>query len=268
MLPDFVMIGAMKCGTTSLNLYLKQHPEIGMSTIKEPNFFVAEKNYLKGLDWYESLFVGSKKIYGEASTNYTKSPIFDGVPARMHAVVPEARLIYLVRDPVDRIVSHYIHNCARNREHRSFSEAVHFRNRSIYALRSKYYTQLQTYLEYYPDDHILIVDSYDLFHERGSTLSCLFSFLGVDSSFRSSLFSRMRNKSSDQNLPSLVDRYLSNRSVRSFAHRVLPAFFTEGAPIKRPEIDAAFKEKLIDHLKPDVESLRQYTGKRFEHWCL
>src|SRR5688572_24468381 len=112
MLPNFFIIGAMKAGTTSLWQYLRRHPEIFMSKLKEPGYFTEELRWDQGIEWYRSLFddAGSARAVGEASTSYTKWPRFAGIPARMHALVPEARLIYLVRDPGDRIRSHYIHN--------------------------------------------------------------------------------------------------------------------------------------------------------------
>src|SRR3712207_3099155 len=101
----------MKCATTSLHYYLNLHPQISMSEKKELDFFVREKHWDKGVEWYKSNFHGNgeTKIYGEASPNYTLHPIFSGVPERMYSVVPEAKLIYVVRDPIDRMISHYIH---------------------------------------------------------------------------------------------------------------------------------------------------------------
>src|SRR5687768_14093660 len=98
MLPTFVIIGAMKCGTTSLHYYLAQHPEICMPQKKETDFFITEINYHRGRGWYESLFAQPAKITakacGEASPNYAKTWQFRGVPERMHDLLPQARLIY------------------------------------------------------------------------------------------------------------------------------------------------------------------------------
>ena len=113
-LPDLIIIGAMKCGTTSLHRYLDLHPEIIMSGQKGLNFFIPERNWGKGVDWYRPNFKGNALVSGEASPNYTNFPDFKGVAGCMHPIGPNARLIYMVRDPVDRILSHYMHFVSAN----------------------------------------------------------------------------------------------------------------------------------------------------------
>src|SRR5947208_13622101 len=97
-LPNLVVIGAQKCGTSGLHYYLSLHPEISMSKPKELNFFIAERNYPRGLDWYRAHFDPTAKVRGESSPNYTAYPLHVGVPERMHSIVPDAKLLYLVRD--------------------------------------------------------------------------------------------------------------------------------------------------------------------------
>jgi hypothetical protein len=149
MLPTFIVIGAMKSGTTSLYYYLSEHPEIGMSSQKETDFFIAENNYERGLTWYESLFDGSSKARGEASPNYTKGHLFPGVPARMSDVVPEAKLIYLARDPIERLVSHYAGSRAAGREDRALPEALADLDDCNYVQTSRYHRQREPYLAHY-----------------------------------------------------------------------------------------------------------------------
>jgi hypothetical protein len=91
-LPNTVIIGAMKCGTTSLHTYLDCHPSISMSRRKETNFFVHHQNWSKGLGWYRSHFTEDKPVIGESSPNYARYPVFPGVPERMHMVVPTPSL--------------------------------------------------------------------------------------------------------------------------------------------------------------------------------
>ena len=110
MLPNLIIIGAMKCGTSALHQYLDQHPDIAMSKEKELDFFIEDRNWRKGLDWYRSMFPDSGVVRGEASPDYTHYPAIPGVPERMHTVVPGAKLIYMVRDPVERMLSQYMHN--------------------------------------------------------------------------------------------------------------------------------------------------------------
>lgn len=112
MLPTFIVIGAMKCGTTSLYYALDAHPEIEMSDRKETDFFIRARNYRRGTDWYEDRFPASGQARGECSPNYTKAHLFPRVARRMHDLVPDVHLVYMVRDPIDRIVSHYVGNRA------------------------------------------------------------------------------------------------------------------------------------------------------------
>src|SRR4051812_23979775 len=105
-LPDFIIIGAMKAGTTSLARYVDLHPRLHTSRRKEPDFFLRDAAPPKTLAWYEAGFEETGKLQCEASTNYTKYPFSRGVPARMHALLPGIKLIYILRDPVERIRSH------------------------------------------------------------------------------------------------------------------------------------------------------------------
>ena len=109
MLPNLIVIGAAKCGTTSLHAYLDEHPEIAMSREKELHFFVDRKNWGRGIEWYEAQFDASAPVRGESSPGYSAYPLYEGVAERMARVVPDAKLVYLVRDPVERVVSHYTH---------------------------------------------------------------------------------------------------------------------------------------------------------------
>jgi len=116
-LPDFVIIGAMKCGTTTLSVQLAAQPGVFMTTPKEPNFFSDDDVFAHGVDWYERLFerAAPGDIRGEASTHYTKLPSYPDTIDRMKAVLPSPRLVYVVRDPVARAVSHYIHEWTEGR---------------------------------------------------------------------------------------------------------------------------------------------------------
>jgi len=129
-LPTFFIIGAPKAGTTSLHNYLCEHPEIQMSAVKEPNFFaphldpINEPRRVGSLDQYEQLFDPAVAVRGEASTPYSEYPLRQGVPERIHEQVPEAKFVYMVRDPVERTISHYNHLVAPQGERRSLAEAL------------------------------------------------------------------------------------------------------------------------------------------------
>ena len=109
--PDFIIIGAMKCGTSTLAAQLGAQDGIFVTTPKEPNFFSDDRIYAKGEAWYENLFAPARSndLRGEASTHYTKRPTHPETISRLVSTGLRPRLIYLIRDPVERMVSHYIH---------------------------------------------------------------------------------------------------------------------------------------------------------------
>ena len=125
-LPDFVIIGAMKCGTSTLQAQLSAQPGIFMCEPKEPNFFSDDEIWSRGVSWYESLFRDAQagSLMGEASTHYTKLPHHPMTVDRMRRHLPDARLIYMVRDPFARMVSHYLHAWSQGEAGADFDAAV------------------------------------------------------------------------------------------------------------------------------------------------
>jgi hypothetical protein len=278
MLPNLLVVGAMKSGTTSLHHYLSLHPEIFMSEDKEPTFFTVEKNWHRGVSWYSSLFPTDKPVRGESSPDYTKYPAIDGVPARIHSVVPDARLIYLLRDPVERIVSHYIDAYSFGRVHKPINrELANFEDHHFVNC-SRYCMQLEQYLEYFEADRILVITSEELRADRDATMRAVFEFLGVDPSFSSPAFAEVlytaeekrRNARlgyvfltiADKVRRSSLRRYLSPKLMAPI--RLLNA--RTARPIPRPELDPSLRRELVDYLRPDVERLRVFTDNPFPHW--
>ena len=191
MLPDFVVIGAMKSGTTSLHYYLSLHPDIVMSNKKEPTFFTREGQWENGVDWYASQFDGEATLVGEASPDYTKFPRHAGVPARMHSVLPDAKLVYVVRDPIERLISHYVDAYSFGRVHRPLNDALDDDEGRHYVACSKYFFQIEQYLPFYDPGRILVVQTEALAARRAETLSRIFSFLGADPTFSDDGFARV-----------------------------------------------------------------------------
>ena len=110
-LPNLIVIGGLKCGTTSLHHYLNLHPQIAMSRPKELNFFVAELNWALGRRLVREPLRAPRRRSGARPRRTTRTArASTGVAERMRAVLGEARLVYMVRDPIDRMLSHYLHN--------------------------------------------------------------------------------------------------------------------------------------------------------------
>jgi Sulfotransferase domain len=265
--PSFFIIGAMKSGTSSLYEYLRTHPEICMSTIKETNYLIAEKNWSKGLDWYLSLFPDRSRLCGEASAGYTKRHVFPGVPQRMHAIAPDARLIYVLRDPITRIVSHYVHACARGRERQSFTEAIKPPNNN-YVLTSKYFYQIEAFREYFPEDRILIVSTDELEERTHQTVQAICRFIGANPDFQASGLDRRFNVSAENKHRTVVDTYVRDNRLRRVLNAVLPAAVTRPTRVEPPTLTDADRAHLQACLDRDVQQLRAFTGMALKEWSL
>lgn len=160
-LPDFVIIGAMKSATSTLHTQLEAQPGFFMSTPKEPNFFSDDDQWAKGLDWYEGLFADARRgqICGESSTHYTKLPDLPDALRRLAETLPNPRLIYIMRDPIDRLVSHYIHAWSERTIETTIDEAVD-RHPPLIDY-GRYAMQIRPWLDRFGKDRIL-----PLFFER------------------------------------------------------------------------------------------------------
>ena len=137
-----------------------------MSRPKELNFFVAELNWELGPDWYASHFDRAAPVRGESSPHYTNLPRFTGVAERMRELLgDEARIVYMVRDPIDRMLSHYLHNVGGGYESRPLEEALADPD-SAYVARSRYAMQVEPYLEAFGAERVLIVAREELRDDR------------------------------------------------------------------------------------------------------
>jgi Sulfotransferase domain len=271
-LPNLIIIGAQKCGTSVLHYYLGLHPEVTMSKPKELNFFIEERNWPRGVDWYKSQFDADARVRGEASPNYTAFPQHDGVPKRMASVVPDAKLIYMVRDPLERIAAHWVHNYAKRREKGTLAETLVHPNTS-YVTRSKYAMQLERFLEHYPKEQVLVFQQSELRHRRMETLRQVFEFIGVDPDFNHPRFEQERHQTSGKTRATRLAVRLEKMG-RSRRGRMFPANFwlllDDRLPlrraIKRPDVRASLPPETLDELRADGERLRELTGRDFSNW--
>jgi hypothetical protein len=181
----FFIIGAQKAGTTSLYEYLATHPEIFASPVKETKFFLKSNPTHEDTSRYRAMFVGrtTERWAFEASPHYTQYPQHTGVPARIHAAFPHARLIYILRHPIERIYSHYLFRLSKpdKGEQREFEDAV--AANPLYLDTSKYYAQLSQYFSLFPRGQILVVFFEELVSSPQATVSGVFKFLDIDDTF-------------------------------------------------------------------------------------
>jgi hypothetical protein len=272
-LPNLIVIGAQKCGTSGLHYYLSLHPEISVSRPKELNFFIEERNWPKGVDWYRSHFDPNAKVRSEASPNYTAYPQHLDVPERMHSVVPDAKLLYMVRDPIDRIAAHWVHNFAKRREKGDLRTTLLHPNTS-YLARSHYYAQLQRFLRLYPRERVMVIEQEELRNQRNETLRRIFEFAGVDPDFSHPGFADQRHRTARKRRGTPLTRVLervdrrrgtvSARRFRALAGRVFPL----GRSIEVPDVRSALPAETLRSLRDDAERLRDLTGLDLSGWSI
>ena len=242
-LPTFITIGTMKGGTSSLHSYLRAHPQIGMSRPKETDFFCKPDHGGHDLAWYRERFSDPGEQQGESSPNYTKRHLFDGVVERIHSVLPDIRLIFIARDPIDRAVSHFLHNVEKGRvDHDQFSSYFEDLDNPV-LLTSRYGYQIEPFIETYGRERILVLASEDLRDDRAATLSQVFSFLGVDPEFSSPTFA--------------VDRHVTSEKTSAV-----------GDPLEGLTFSPDQRARIADHLRPDIDAFRSLVGKEFAHWSV
>ena len=270
-LPTFVVIGAMKAGTTSLYAYLRAHPEIFMPETKELDFFVAEHNWGRGLDWYASNFAdaGDVRAVGEVSPNYTKRHLFDGVPDRIGELLPDVRLVYVVRDPIARMRSHYLHAVAESGLKLPIGEAL--LSHEYLVLCSSYAYQLEPFLDRFPRDQLLILTAEGLRDRRQRELTRLFSFLGVDPEFEPPEVERELHRTSEKRIPRAAARRwpaltrLADRAPARIARLAQQAVSRELDP-EQAALAPAVEDELWARLAPDLERLREIAGQELAGW--
>ena len=203
-LPNVLIVGAQRSGTTSLAAYLSQHPDVESSFFKEVHYFddgvtAARNSYQKGEDWYRAHFPLRKRaatspVLFEATPMYLFHPL---APERIHKLLPSAKIIAILRNPVDRAISHYRHSTSRGHETLPLLDALmaeenrigtalrdsHFGNDDVrrfsYKARGLYAEQIERYQAKFPRENILLVSSDDLFRAPDEVLNQIFQFIGV-----------------------------------------------------------------------------------------
>jgi hypothetical protein len=266
-LPDFIVIGAMKCATTTLHRQLDRQPGFFMSRPKEPNFFSDDEIYARGLAWYGSLFraAGDVALCGESSTHYTKLPTYSGSVARMRQVLPRVRLIYIMRDPVDRLVSQYVHEVISDQIKVPADEAIE-RHPELVAY-SRYALQLRPYLEAFGPANVLPVFFEGLVARPQAELERIGRFLGAAGRLEWDHALGPQNTSRDLLRKSLLRDAVVNAPVLSTIRRKLvPKPLSEQVKAlwrsnaERPELSRRSLERLRAVFDEDLAQLGVWLG--------
>ncbi len=264
--PDFIIIGAMKCATSSLHTQLAQQPGIFMTTPKEPNFFSDDSQYARGIGWYEALFNDAQKddICGESSTHYTKLPHYPHCVDRLSAYLPKVKLVYVMRHPLDRLVSHYIHqwsqnviNCEINQAVDQYDELTAF---------SCYAKQLEPYINVYGRENILPVffEAVKAYPQR--ELEKIARFIGYTQPVSWQEELPLQNASNERikhfkGYDTLVDSKLMTTLRRNLVPQFVRDVIKKNLTMqKRPVLDEKHIEDLTKIFDADLQLLGNWLG--------
>jgi len=284
MLPNFIVIGAPKCGTTSICDLLSKHPDIFICSPKEPRFFSHDNIFSRGFQWYESLFKSAKgkKAIGEGSTSYSTSSRGRKSAERISDAIPDARIIYCVRNPIRRIESIWMqHHFTIGFNGHGFNEGKVSQdfNADVVANpnfidTSRYWERIDTYRKKFSDDRIFIVFLEDLKSDPHRVLSECFSFLEVDPNIKILDADRPRLVSKDRTIATPLGAALKRlpglKLLKNFLpNSILVALRLKEHPFKnRPRWNSKTYHHVIHRLDKDVFSFLSYCGKPTDFWKL
>lgn len=229
--PDFIVIGAMKAGTTSLHSYLRSHPQIGMPRRKELDWFSARGRVDRA--GYERLFRRCHgTVLGEASPSYAMYPRFGDTAERIRRALPDVKLIYAIRDPLERMRSHYHHEVLRSRETRPASIAL---RDDSYLRPSLYGFQLSRFADRFPSEQIAVVSADALREDRAAVLREVYDYLGVDPTWTdASLQGELFRSDSRMAIPPGLERVRQLAGVKAvLGHVDLPTKQRLGLVVRR-----------------------------------
>lgn len=296
MMPNFLVIGAARSGTTSLYHYLRAHPEIFMSPVKEPNFFAFEgerfdiqheapgwrhwvRQSTSNPEEYRALFrdVKVQKAIGEASPSYMRSP---GAAERIRRALPDARLIAILRDPAERAYANYMGRLRDGTErapdpHDAIMDALGGRGpdwrREIYIDLGLYHERLRPFYERFDRDRIRVVLFDDFVRDRHAVLRELFSFLGVDPAFEPDT-SIVYNSSGRIVNPLLRFAWTNSNALRARVQPWLPrpvreaGWFLVQRNLVRPPLPPDLRAALVERYRPDILKLERLLDRDLSGW--
>jgi len=265
-LPSFVIIGAMKSATSTLYEQLSRQPGIFLPDPKEPNFFSNDEQYARGIDWYTGLFdqAAPSDILGEASTHYTKLPTYPETVQRMRSYLTAPRLIYVMRHPVQRLVSQYVHQWTEGEIRCELDSAVD-RYPELIAY-SSYVRQLTPFIEAFGRDAILPIFFDRLLTDPDGELQRVSQFIGYEGSVEWKQESSHRNVSAERvrRFPLfgvLIDNPMAEKLRRGLVPKSLRRRIRKLVSITEPpKPSAAVQRKLEATFDKELAVLGRWLG--------
>jgi hypothetical protein len=263
--PDFLIIGGMKCGTSSLHFYLDLHPETNMTKDKDIDFFSKPEKYKQGLSFYNDYLVENDLLKGESSVSYAMLHAYPKTVFNIKEKLGEqTKFIYVVRDPIVRIISHYIHNLSAGRIKQNLNDFIsNIPIDSHYLQTSRYYQQISGYLQHYSKNNILIISTENLKNQRKKTLKKVFDFLNIDSNFYDDRYDIVKHKSSQKLIYNKFGKLVAKTPFIWRYKNKIP--FT-GKKIKTEKISDENIKKLQALLKNDIQQFKEFSNCNFSEW--
>jgi len=297
-LPNFLIIGAAKSGTTALYWYLRSHPEIFMSSRKEPHYFsyteetkntAGPSDYIKSAitDYSEYLHlfdkVTNQKAIGEASPTYIYVP---GTAERIKMTIPAVKLIAILRNPADRAYSAYMHLIRDGKETiNTFKEALDLEDERVnknwgpiyhFTKSGFYYEQLSRYYNMFPSENIKVIIYDDFVKEPLAVMHNLFDFLGVDSSFVPDMSTKPNVSGVPKNktLQRILDGIFGKPNpIRSISRLLFSAVlrnrvttYLRNKNLERDTIPSEYRQHLLKVFTPDILKLEKLIDRDLSVW--
>jgi hypothetical protein len=279
MKPDSLVIGASKCGSTTLSSLISYHPDIYMVP-HEVQFFADDNIYDRGFSWYENLFasgMGHQRL-GENSNKYTMKEVYPKAIDRIleYFDVPSLKLVYIVRHPLEMMESFWIEKRSHGGEsvHYDFNVAVK-EDRDYLLHVANYWQQLSIYFQHFKTEQIHIVFLNELKANRSQVMADCYRFLGVDPEVAKSLPTTHLNQSQGKTVTSPIKSrlrrhlpgYKSLVSLVPNSHRRrLTSYFFKGGINSRPKWNPQIRNWAIQELSEDTQKFLDYCGKPVDYW--
>jgi hypothetical protein len=261
-IPDVFVIGAMKAGTSTLWKAFFNNPSITPSESKEVNYFLKDHTLVEYESLYKSQFRAEEAIKVDISPNYSRRHLYGGVAKRIHYIKPNAKILYLIRNPIDRIISHLHHDLFRDRLEPEHIESALATNED-YLKTSKYFFQIEEYLNYFDKQQILILPLELLKMDPAKFSTQLSEFLNLkDVSVNGKAYNvserRYRIKYHDQ-----VHQQISNTLVLKLYHYF---WYFVGLKVDRPQLSSKLIQEILLELEPDKVKLTSAFGSDIGKW--
>ena len=283
---DFFIVGAPKAGTTSLYHYLNEHPQVEMSSQKEPDYFSDKaineqgmyygKNRVNTLDKYESLFAQKESVvYGECSVSYL---FYDNVAEAIKKYNPNAKIIIMLRNPIERAFSHYLMDYRLGLVSESFEDIIAKKSKhknahlfyQQYIEVSNYSRQIQRYLDFFEKENILFIDYEDFKKNVSKTVDKAYNFLNISTDFAADVNRKYNNFAMPKNKGiRFIYSFIFLRKVLAF---LFPIYLVKSIRVllfrvdKKPKLLKGTRDQLRKIFKNDIKKLEKVLGEDYSKW--